>query len=125
MKKLNNCKIVDGSLTIANIKDQTIRNLSFPSLIEVTGYLEILNNDYLLSAGIFPNLSIIRGKILKESTALEISGNENIVEIGLKSLKVVYSGNVRIRNNKNLCFADTVDWSVIAVNSTGNEIEVG
>jgi Receptor L domain len=121
---LKHCRIMDGSLTITDIKDQRIRNLSFPLLVEVTSYMKIHRTDYLLSIGdLFPNLVVIRGKNLTEKTALEVSDNTDLIEIGLSSLRFIGNGNVVIRNNKNLCFSNTIDWSVIAPKSTENYIE--
>lgn len=125
LNKLNNCRIIDGSLTISDMSDPKIKNFSFPELTEVTGYLKIQRTRYLLSIGdLFTQLAIVRGISLNGINALEISDNEDLAEIGLKSLRFVGNGNVRIRKNKNLCFADTIDWSVIAPFASENDIEV-
>lgn len=124
LNKLENCQIIDGSLSIVNISDESIKNFTFPLLTEVTGYLKIQKTDYLLSVGaLFPNLALIRGKNLNGTIAMEISDNENLSEIGLIKLQFIGNGNVRIKNNKNLCFAESIDWSVITVKSKENEVE--
>lgn len=124
--KLRNCRILDGSLTIANIKDRKIKSLSFPLLVEVTGFLKIQRTHFLLSVGdSFPNLSVIRGEELKENFALEVSDNADLMEIGLKSLRFIGNGNVNIRNNRVLCFAESINWSTITPQSTENLIEAG
>jgi insulin receptor len=124
LKKLAYCRIIDGSLVIADIEDYKINKLSFPLLTEITGTLKVHNVDFLLSIGsLFPNLAVIRGNSPNKGAALEISDNKMLSEIGLKSLRFIGKGNVRVVDNPNLCFAETIDWSVIAVNATENEVK--
>jgi hypothetical protein len=124
LKELKHCQVIDGSLEIASIEDLRIKKLSFPMLTEITGSLKVHNTDFLLSIGtLFPNLTVIRGKSLNKGAALEISDNKMLSEIGLKSLRFIGNGNVRVIDNPNLCFAETIDWSVIAVNATEHEIK--
>lgn len=93
-------------------------------MIEVTGRLKIHRTDYLLSIGdLFPNLAVVRGKNLTEKYALEVTDNADLQEIGLQSLRYIGNGNVRIKNNKALCYAETVNWSVIAPNAAENDVK--
>lgn len=125
LNKMSHCRIIDGSLTISDINDSAIKNFSFPALTEVTGYLKIQRTRYLLSIGdLFTQLAIIRGKSLNGNNALVIFDNEDLAEIGLQSLRFIGNGNVHITKNKNLCFGDTVNWTVIAPLSTENNVQV-
>jgi insulin receptor len=124
LEKLGHCRIIDGSLGISSIEDERIRNLSFSLLTEIAGTLKVHNVNFLLSIGsLFPNLAVIRGNSPNKGAALEISDNKMLSEIGLKSLRFIGKGNVRVVDNPNLCFAETIDWSVIAVNATENEVK--
>ena len=43
--------------------------------------------------------------------ALTVSSNSYLTSLGLDSLKKVEGGGIRIVENRQLCFADTVDWT--------------
>ena len=62
----------------------------------------------------FPNLVRIGGKKLFNSKySMVIFENSQMREIGLKSLKYIEKGSVRIENNGLLCYLETIDWSIL------------
>lgn len=86
----------------------------FPLLTEVTEFVLIFKVMGLRSLGrMFPNLRVIRGNDLFEGYALAVFDNEDLEEIGLRSLTTIMNGNVRIQRNVELCYVNTVDWSQI------------
>lgn len=66
----------------------------------------------LLKSGV-DNSVTFRGK-----RAVSISANDNLRELGLKSLKRVRNGRVYIGGNANLCYADTIKWDAIVDQQT-------
>ena len=72
-KKLENCTVVEGSLTIAMGKEDfgrskihtDFKSVSFPHLREVTDYVMLYQTKNIISlATLFPNLAVIRGNNL-------------------------------------------------------------
>jgi hypothetical protein len=114
--KLKNCKVVHGYLRISDI------NISNPfefDVQEITGYLLIESVSGISSLNqLFPKLSIIRGELLHQSHSLLITNNDDLVNIGLMQLSHILNGNVRIENNKLLCFVNTVNWKLIGSAAT-------
>lgn len=127
LEKLNGCQIIDGSLTIAWMKDDRqnqvkSNNLSFPELREIRGFLKIHQFDNLLSLKeLLPNLAVIRGQNLHQKFALKITENKDLEEIGLTNLKHIEKGNINIEQNPKLCFVETINWQAIAPNSDMEE----
>lgn len=125
LERLSECQTIEGSLTIAWMKDDQenkISNYSFPKLKELRGFLQVHKVEDLLSLNVlFPNLSIIRGQTLYEKFVLKITENKDLEEIGLLNLKHIEKGNINIGLNPKLCFADTVNWEAIAPNSNSTK----
>ncbi|KAF4083004.1 hypothetical protein AMELA_G00134960 [Ameiurus melas] len=118
-KKLENCTVVEGYLKILLIANKTtnrevFRTLSFPKLTMITDYLLLFRVPGLESLStLFPNLSVIRGHNLFYNYALVIFEMYNLTDIGLYSLRNITRGAIRIEKNTELCYVDSVDWSLI------------
>uniref|UniRef100_UPI00358F180E insulin receptor-like n=1 Tax=Myxine glutinosa TaxID=7769 RepID=UPI00358F180E len=114
---LSHCTIIEGYLQIvliSNTRPEHFSGLSFPRLTVITEYLLLYRVAGLESLrNLFPNLTIIRGTRLFFNYALVIFEMLNLKEIGLISLTNITRGAVRIEKNPDLCYLDTVDWSLI------------
>ncbi|XP_050666756.1 insulin-like receptor [Leptidea sinapis] len=126
MTKLQECRVIEGYLNIVLMERATpasFENFSFPNLREVTGYILIYRLRGVRNLGeLFPNLSVIRGLQLFKDFALVIFDNEGLESLGLQSLARIERGAVRIQNNDQLCYANSVDWSKIVAEGTQNNI---
>lgn len=122
-RKVENCTVIEGYLQILLIDNgqaHDYEGLSFPKLVEVTGYLLLYRAFGLNSVGrIFPNLAVIRGNVLFHDYALVIFEMYHLQEIGLYHLTDILKGAVRIEKNPGLCYVDTVDWDRIAKEGKG------
>lgn len=120
-KRLENCTVVEGYLQILLISDKTshlnqelFRSLSFPKLTVITDYLLLFRVSGLDSLStLFPNLSVIRGRNLFYNYALVIFEMTSLKDIGLYNLRNITRGAIRIEKNPELCYLDSVDWSLI------------
>uniref|UniRef100_A0A3Q0SZM0 Tyrosine-protein kinase receptor n=1 Tax=Amphilophus citrinellus TaxID=61819 RepID=A0A3Q0SZM0_AMPCI len=121
-KRLENCTVVEGYLQILLINDKTsnnshqddFRSLSFPKLTVITDYLLMFRVSGLDSLSVlFPNLSVIRGHNLFYNYALVIYEMTSLKDIGLYNLRNITRGAMRIEKNPELCYLDSVDWSLI------------
>ncbi|XP_059362480.1 insulin-like growth factor 1 receptor isoform X2 [Carassius carassius] len=120
-KKLENCTVVEGYLQILligdknnNLNQEHFRTLSFPKLNMVTDYLLLFRVSGLDSLSmLFPNLSVIRGRNLFYNYALVIFEMTSLKDIGLYNLRNITRGAIRIEKNPELCYLDSVDWSLI------------
>ncbi|XP_073328728.1 insulin-like growth factor 1a receptor [Pagrus major] len=120
-KRLENCTVVEGYLQILLINDRTnnihqelFRSLSFPKLTVITDYLLLFRVSGLDSLSmLFPNLSVIRGRNLFYDYALVIYEMTSLKDIGLYNLRNITRGAMRIEKNPELCYLDSVDWSLI------------
>ncbi|XP_066503622.1 insulin-like growth factor 1b receptor [Hoplias malabaricus] len=119
-KKLENCTVVEGYLQILliggknNNNQEVFRTLSFPKLTMITDYLllfRVVGLDSLST--LFPNLTVIRGRNLFYNYALVIFEMKNLKDIGLYNLRNITRGGIRIEKNTELCYLDSVDWSLI------------
>nr|XP_006813566.1 PREDICTED: receptor tyrosine-protein kinase erbB-4-like [Saccoglossus kowalevskii] len=116
--RYSNCTYVDGNLEIVDIVDEDA-DLSFlKDIQEVSGYVSIglVNVDVVP----LPNLRVIRGATLYNGNALYIVLNydKSRAGVGLKelqftALKEIISGGVNITHNRDLCYAETVNWEDI------------
>ncbi|KAM3870609.1 insulin-like growth factor 1a receptor [Diretmus argenteus] len=119
-KRLENCTVVEGYLQILLISDKTnnlnqdFRSLSFPKLTVITDYLLLFRVSGLDSLStLFPNLSVIRGRNLFYNYALVVFEMTSLKDIGLYNLRNITRGAIRIEKNPELCYLDSVDWSLI------------
>uniref|UniRef100_A0A671P8L0 Insulin-like growth factor 1 receptor n=1 Tax=Sinocyclocheilus anshuiensis TaxID=1608454 RepID=A0A671P8L0_9TELE len=120
-KKLENCTVVEGYLQILligdknnNLNQEHFRTLSFPKLTMVTDYLLLFRVSGLDSLSmLFPNLNVIQGRKLFYNYALVIFEMTSLKDIGLYNLRNITRGAIRIEKNPELCYLDSVDWSLI------------
>ncbi|XP_046968201.1 putative molluscan insulin-related peptide(s) receptor [Vanessa cardui] len=121
LKKLENCTIVVGDLKISLLertKPEDFRNLTFPKLKEVTGYMVVYRVAGLETlSNLLPNLARIRGNTLLYNYALIIYDIAHLREIGLNSLLKIDRGGVIIWGGPLTCFVNTIDWNAIAPRS--------
>lgn len=123
-KALENCTVIEGDLHILLIEQVSqgdYDHLSFPKLREITGFFVLYRVSQLLSLrNLFPNLAVIRGNTLFYNYALVIYEMLEMQEIGLSGLVTILRGSVRLEKNPNLCYMDTIDWSLIVREGTEN-----
>ncbi|XP_077477069.1 insulin-like growth factor 1 receptor [Stigmatopora argus] len=118
-RRLENCTVVEGYLQILLIGDknnnqEVFRSLTFPKLTVITDYLLLFRVSGLDSlSALFPNLSVIRGRNLFYNYALVIFEMTSLKDIGLYNLRNITRGAIRIEKNPELCYLDSVDWSLI------------
>ncbi|XP_020797355.1 insulin-like growth factor 1b receptor isoform X2 [Boleophthalmus pectinirostris] len=119
--RLENCTVVEGYLQILLIGDKSnstnqevFHTLSFPKLTMITDYLLLFRVSGLDSLStLFPNLSVIRGRTLFYNYALVIFEMTTLKDIGLFNLRNITRGAIRIEKNPELCYLDSIDWSLI------------
>ncbi|KAM4534179.1 melanoma receptor tyrosine-protein kinase-like [Odontesthes bonariensis] len=85
----------------------------FRTVKEITGYLLIASwPQNLTSLSAFENLEIIRGRItFQNQYSLVVVKVAHLQWLGLRSLKEVSAGRVRLKENLELCYTDTVQWA--------------
>uniref|UniRef100_A0A5S6QCV7 Tyrosine-protein kinase receptor n=1 Tax=Trichuris muris TaxID=70415 RepID=A0A5S6QCV7_TRIMR len=111
------CSVIEGDvrlilMTREGLTQEDFELVVMPSVREITGSLLVFQVLGLQSLGtIFPNLRIIRGNSLVYNYALVLFQNPQLREIGLTNLTEISKGGVRIFNNAELCYVNTVDWS--------------
>lgn len=102
---------------------EDFENYTFPELTEITGFLLLYRVEGLRSlATLFPNLTVIRGRDLLYNHAFIIYELTSIQEVGLYSLTDIERGAVYISKNPNLCFAQSIDWGLIAKQGAANNV---
>ncbi|XP_052416335.1 insulin-like growth factor 1 receptor isoform X2 [Carassius gibelio] len=119
-KRLENCTVVEGYLQILligsknNNNQEVFRTLSFPKLTMITDYLLLFRVSGLVSLStLFPNLAVIRGRNLFYNNALVIFELTSLKDIGLYNLRNITRGAIRIAKNPELCYLESIDWSLI------------
>ncbi|XP_038212758.1 insulin-like growth factor 1 receptor isoform X1 [Zerene cesonia] len=121
LHKLQNCTIILGDLKITLLERTNrshFKNVSFPNLKEVTGFVVMYRVFGLESVGeLFPNLMRIRGNTLITDYALIINDMPKLREIGLSNLLKIDRGGVIIWTGPLTCYVDSVNWGVIAPNA--------
>ncbi|GAB1602446.1 epidermal growth factor receptor-like isoform X2 [Argonauta hians] len=128
IKSFKDCTIIQGSLTMygvtfrgeTNISPLDLKDLSYlKSVREITGSLTIQESPpELKNLTFLGNLEVIQGRNeVINDISLEIS--QTLIEyLGLTKLKKIQNGNVRIRNNRRLCYVDTIKFHSIFTNPT-------
>ncbi|CDW52984.1 insulin receptor [Trichuris trichiura] len=110
------CSVVEGDvrlilMTREGLTQEDFELAAMPNVREITGSLLVFQVVGLQSLGtVFPNLRIIRGNSLVYNYALVLFQNPHLREIGLSNLTEISKGGVRIFNNAELCYVNTVDW---------------
>uniref|UniRef100_A0A1B6MBK8 Epidermal growth factor receptor n=1 Tax=Graphocephala atropunctata TaxID=36148 RepID=A0A1B6MBK8_9HEMI len=86
----------------------------FSTLKEVTGYISIQgSHPDFTNLSYFRNLEVIGGRTLTEYFASLYIVKTSLKSLGLRSLKKIHSGSIAILENKELCYAQGVDWKRI------------
>lgn len=107
------------------VKEKDVKNISFPELVEITGYLMLYRiSGFKSLSKLFPNLAIIRGRDLFKDYSLIIYEMIDLNDIGLSNLVEIERGNVRIEKNEMLCYVDTVNWKQITAMTYEPYLEV-
>lgn len=118
LHQLTDCVVILGNLHILLLEQthkEDFRNITFPKLREVTGFVVFYRVNGLESIGqLFPNLAVIRGKQVLYNYALIIYDMPDLKEVGLFSLIQIYRGGVIVWAVPQVCYVHTVDWKVIA-----------
>ena len=122
---LENCTTYEGSIQIQIVGQasaEVMNQLRFPKLTEITGHLLVsLVYSQRSLKDIFPNLAVIRGREVFLDYSLVIYDNNGLEEINLPSLTKILDGGVRIENNVNLCYVNTIRWKSIMRNDKRRE----
>uniref|UniRef100_A0A9J2P8P6 receptor protein-tyrosine kinase n=1 Tax=Ascaris lumbricoides TaxID=6252 RepID=A0A9J2P8P6_ASCLU len=137
IKSLQNCTLIEGyikflrhtfephkkfdsnvypmrSTSVPALTPQMLEALS--SVKVVTEYVDVQAGEYTpTSLSFLRNLATIEGRKLSDNYALSVSNNQNLRELGLRSLKKISNGRVYIGANVKLCYVDTMHdyWSRI------------
>ncbi|XP_043278213.1 epidermal growth factor receptor isoform X2 [Venturia canescens] len=131
------CTIIEGSITILDQSFEGFQHIHtnftfgpryeamhpdklevFSTLKEITGFLNIQGDHKdFKNLSYFRNLEVIGGRTLTEYFASLYIVKTPLVSLGLSSLKKIYSGTIAILENKNLCYAQSIDWSKIKKSS--------
>lgn len=86
----------------------------FKTLKEVTGHINIqAYHENFTDLSYFENLKTIGGRALTEMFSSLYIVKSSLVSFGLRSLKLINAGAVVILENKNLCFAEDINWDKI------------
>lgn len=89
----------------------------FSSVRAITGHLLVQGSHQdFKSLAYFRNLEIIEGQELTQNTSLQVL-HTSLESLDLRSLREVSAGNIVIGMNKNLCYADTVNYSRLLTGS--------
>lgn len=127
------CTIIEGSLTILDHTfsgfQQVFPNYSygewfpamqpdkleiFSTLKEVTEYVNIQgSHPNFTNLSYFRNLEVIGGRKVTEYFSSLYIVKTSLKSLGLRSLKKIHSGSIAILENKDLCFAEGIDWSKV------------
>ncbi|GMR41936.1 hypothetical protein PMAYCL1PPCAC_12131, partial [Pristionchus mayeri] len=109
-----NCTILEGTFSLSMITNSSTKEedfVTFPNLVEITGYLLVFNVKGLTTLSrIFPNLRVIGGSQLIMNYALIIYQNPDLKDVTLPNLRVIRQGGVRITENPSLCYVIQIDW---------------
>ncbi|XP_069504397.1 epidermal growth factor receptor [Ambystoma mexicanum] len=97
----------------------------FKTVKEITGYLSIQdwpeNKTYIDS---FENLEIIRGRTKSMGFALAVV-NVKVQYLGFRSLREISDGNAVIKNDNQICYMDTINWtSVFKTKTQKSKVEM-
>ncbi|KAG7231372.1 hypothetical protein INR49_012212 [Caranx melampygus] len=81
----------------------------FRTVKEITGYLLIQSwPENLTSLSVFENLEIIRGRTTR---SLAVVRTKHLHWLGLHSLKEVSAGKVMLKDNRQLCYTQSDQWT--------------
>jgi len=93
-------------------KNNSINELVFQNLVEITDYLLIFQAQNIDNLGrLFPKLSIIRGDKLFKNYALIIFLTNSLLQVNLNSLTSIQKGSILLSRLYHTCYINTVDWN--------------
>ncbi|XP_060103734.1 epidermal growth factor receptor [Heteronotia binoei] len=120
-----NCTVINGHLSfllVTFLGDTYTKTLPldpkkldvFKTVKEITGFLLIqVWPENATDLSVFENLEVIRGRTKQHSRyAVAVTG-VGIKSLGLHALKEVSDGDVAILKNRNLCYANAVNWTAL------------
>lgn len=136
------CTIIEGSLTILDTSFTGFQDFKqdltfgpkfaplhpsklqvFSTLKQITGYLSIqASHPDFTNLSYFRNLQEIGGRQSTEYFSAIYIVKTSLVSLNLRSLTKIRAGTVVLLENKNLCFADTVDWNKIRHQNSSSSI---
>ncbi|XP_067406463.1 epidermal growth factor receptor isoform X2 [Emydura macquarii macquarii] len=91
----------------------------FKTVKEISGFLLIQGwPENATDLYAFENLEIIRGRTKQHGQYSLAIFSIDIHSLGLRSLKEISDGDVGILRNKNLCYAETMNWNKLFVTGT-------
>lgn len=138
--QLINCTVIEGSITILDISFTGFTEMNsnntlgtvhkpmhpsrlevFKTLREITGCLNIqASHPDFKNLSYFRHLKTIGGRQTADTTLYSLSIiKTSLVSLDLYSLRKVKTGKIIIEENRDLCFADTIDW--LQINITKRE----
>uniref|UniRef100_A0A3P9HEJ2 Receptor protein-tyrosine kinase n=1 Tax=Oryzias latipes TaxID=8090 RepID=A0A3P9HEJ2_ORYLA len=126
IESFKNCTKINGDIVFLkssfsgdqhyNIPPMDPKKLEyFRTVKEITGHLLIQTwPENMTSLSVFENLEIIRGRSLfVNKYSFVVVGADNLHWLGLQSLKELSAGNVRLKDNKLLCYSKAMNWSYL------------
>uniref|UniRef100_A0A665VA60 Receptor protein-tyrosine kinase n=1 Tax=Echeneis naucrates TaxID=173247 RepID=A0A665VA60_ECHNA len=123
IESFRNCTIINGDISLVLIGCSRDAHYKIPpmdpakleyfrTVKEITGFLLIQSwPESLTSLSVFENLEIIRGRTTSFPYSLVVVKAKHLRWLGLRSLKEVSAGRVMLRNNPQLCYTQTDQWS--------------
>lgn len=138
IEQLSGCTVIEGSISILqssfdeytefNSKNTSMmthhppmspnRLEALKTIRNITGFLNIqADHPEFKNLSFLRNLEIIGGRQTNDMFALSIM-KTSLVSLNLRSLKKIRAGGVNIEENKDLCFADTMNWSEVNISSS-------
>ena len=92
--------------------------MKLSTITEIEGYLAItsITHSNFSSLSFLPNLRAIRGRfsLFAGRYAVYIVGNSHLRFFRTTNLERVDRGDIRITDNEELCYVDSVNWTLIA-----------
>ena len=139
---LKNCTVLEGSITILDSSfdgfQQIYENFTFgprypamdpsklevlTSLHEITGFLNIqAHHENFTNLEAFRNLEIIGGRTLTEYFSSLYIVKSSLTSLNMRNLRKIRSGAVAILENKDLCYAEKINWQKIMKSSSHNTL---
>ncbi|CAI9729185.1 epidermal growth factor receptor-like isoform X2 [Octopus vulgaris] len=133
---LKDCVVVRGHIAIveATFKGDRYYNVPpmSPSKLDILMSIEEITHSLYISDTVptitslrmLRNLKIINGQKTLNGYALAVVFCKGLQSLNLNSLRHIYQGNVMIRKNPNLCYANTMNMSHIFSTSTQKTVIV-
>uniref|UniRef100_A0A8B9CJV2 Receptor protein-tyrosine kinase n=1 Tax=Anser brachyrhynchus TaxID=132585 RepID=A0A8B9CJV2_9AVES len=105
------CQVVQGNLELTYLAPGA-DTAFLQDIKEVQGYVLIAENQ--VSGVGLRSLRIIRGtQLFQERYALAVLSNSGLRQLGMRHLTEILKGGVRIEENPQLCFQETILWADI------------